>query len=419
MNRLTFFLYSSILNKNVYDEFDDVMGVLKDVYVTTTDGYPKVIGYKVKKDLGIIDYEFREINFYQRESGKVKIKISGSKEILARNYSYLLTKDILDKKIVDINGRQVVRVEDLRIAEVSDEYRLIAVETGKFVRYRRKGYEWLGNLLAKIFPKDFKEKAIMWENVESLEFAKNNIQVSVPYQKIQELHPADIADILEELDHKDRKSIFESLNDDLAADILEEIEPEVQESIIRELSDTKTAELFENIPNDEIADILDDLSESQRERILLNIERDDAKEVKELLSYDEESIGSIMNKDFIALNYLDITVEEVIELLRESKPEEEVMYTIYITDDEGKLTGSVNVAQLILSDKHLKLRDIMEDKPISINYTNNLDVAAEMVAKYGIASMPVVDDDDKLVGIVLMHDVVDEVFAPGWKRRFK
>lgn len=419
MNRLTFFLYSSILNKNVYDEFNDIMGVLKDVYVTTTDGYPRVIGYKVKKDLGIIDYEFREINFYQEESGKIKIQISGSKEILARNYSYLLTKDILDKKIVDINGRKVVRVEDLRLAEISGEYKLIAVETGKFVRYRRKGYEWLGKFLAKIFPKDFEEKAIMWENVESLEFEKNNIQVSVPYQKIQELHPADIADILEELDHKHRKSIFESLNDDLAADILEEIEPEVQESIIRDLSDTKTAELFENIPNDEIADILDDLSESQRERILLNIEREDAKEVKELLSYDEESIGSIMNKDFISLNYLDITVEETIDLLRKTKPEEEVMYTIYITDDEGKLTGAVNVSDLILRDKNLKLRDVMEEKSISINYTNNLAVAGEMVIKYGLVSMPVVDDEEKLLGIVLMHDVVDEVFAPAWKRKNK
>lgn len=268
MNRkLTFFLYSSILNKNIYDEYNDIMGVLKDIYVSSNDGFAKIIGYKVKNDQGLIDYEFKSIDFYQGDNGRIKIQIVGSREILPTNYTYLLTRDVLDKKIVDINGKKVVKVEDLRLARVQGEYRLIAVETGNYVRYRRKGIEKIGKFLSNIFKKDFAERAIMWEDVQALE-GENNLQIPVSYKKIQELHPADIADILEELDAKDRKSVFESLNEDLAADTLEEVEPDVQSSIIKGLSDIKTAELFDNIPNDEIADILDDLDEEEREKIL-------------------------------------------------------------------------------------------------------------------------------------------------------
>lgn len=106
MNKLTMFLYSNIINKKIYDEFNEVLGVLKDVYVTTEDGYPRIIGYKVKRDGVIFDYEFKNIDFYQKDNGKFKIQIRGSREILPRNYSYLLSQNLLDRKIVDINGKK-------------------------------------------------------------------------------------------------------------------------------------------------------------------------------------------------------------------------------------------------------------------------------------------------------------------------
>lgn len=415
--KLTFFLYSSILNRNVYDEYNDIIGTLKDVYVSSSEGYAKVIGYRIKNEQELIDYEFKNIDFYQDEKGNIKIKIIASREILPRDYNYLLTRDVLDKKIVDINGKKVVRVEDLRIAKVNGEYRLIAVETGLYVRYRRKGIEWLAKILSNVFRKDFAERAIMWEDVQALSNENSNFQMSLPYKKIQELHPADIADILEELDEKDRKNLFESLSEDLAADTLEEVEPEVQGRIIRELSDIKTAELFDIIPNDEIADILDELSEEEREKVLINIEREDAQEIEELLSYEDETIGSIMNTDFIALNYGDMTIGEILLMFRETQPEQEAIYMIYIIDKDGKLTGYVNFSQLLLNDPIKKLKDIMEDNPISILYSETIEVAAQYVEKYGLISTPVVDNDGILVGTVIMYDIIDEFFSPLWKRK--
>ena len=395
MNRLTFFLYSSILNNNIYDEFDENIGVLKDIYVTSEGNYLKIIGYKVKKDGVMLDLEFKKIDFYQKDNGKIKIETVGSSEILPTNYSYLLTKHILDKKIVDIDGKKVVNVEDIRIAEVSAEYRVIAVETGKYVKFRKKGLETVGKFLSNIFKDDFEERVIMWDKVESVETANESLQISVPYKKLQTLHPADWADILEELDVANRNKVFRSLDEDLAAETLEEIDSKVQESIIKNLSEVRTAELFENI------------------------ESDDAEEVRELMSYKEETAGSIMNKDFVAFNYSAITIGEVINVLKETKPDEEAIYSIYITDEDEKIKGVVKFSDLILQDNNCKLEDIMNKNPIYININDHMSEAAEVIAKYDLMSVPVVDDEEKIRGIVIIYDIIDEIFMPTHRKKIK
>ena len=181
-------------------------------------------------------------------------------------------------------------------------------------RFRRMNCAKFGSFIYKMLRKDYEDRVLMWDDVESLEMVDNNLQIAVPYKKLSTLHPADLADILENLDASSRKQIFESLDEDLAADTLEEIEPEYKGSIIKDLSETKAAELLENMPNDEIADILDELDDDEREKILVNLEKEDADEVKELLSYEDEAVGSIMSTDFISFN-LDITVGEIIDIL--------------------------------------------------------------------------------------------------------
>ncbi|MGG7078288.1 magnesium transporter [Clostridium sardiniense] len=415
MKQLTVFLYTNILGNKIYDEFDDSLGTLKDVYVTTEEGYPRVIGYKVRRDGSIYHYEFRDINFYD-DDGKVVIKTKGSKEILPRTYSYLLSRHLLDKKIVDINGKQVVRVDDLRIAKIAGEYRVVAVETGPLAKYRRMGIGWAVKFIYKIIGKSYDDTVLMWDDVESLEMRNNNLKLQVPYQKLSKLHPADLADILEELDSNSRKKVFESLDEDLAADTLEELDQEYKGTIIKELSESKAAELLENMPSDEIADLLDELDEEEREKILVNLEKEDADEVKELLEYEDETVGSIMAKDFISLN-LDITVKETVDILKEMEPDEEVMYYIYITDNEDRIQGMISLRDLILSPGENKLRDIMDTNFNVLKHEDDVDEAIELANKYDLLSVPVVDEDEKLVGIVIIHDIIDEYLYPLWKKK--
>lgn len=418
MIRLNVFLYSSIIDKKVYDEFGDILGILKDVYVTAEEGYPRIIGYRIKRSSVMYEYEFRTIEFYLNDANKVVIKTKGSKEILPRSYSYLLSQNLLDKSIVDVNGKKVVRVNDLRLAEIAGEYRVVAVETGALALYRRKGVESVARFIMKTMKKEIEEQVIMWDDVESLELIKDSLQISVPYKKLSTLHPADLADILETLDSKNRKKIFETLDEDLVADTLEEMEPEYKGTVMKELSELKQAEILENLPNDEIADILDELDDESREKILFSLEKEDADEVKELLSYEDETAGSIMNKDFIALN-IDITVKETIELFKETEPDEEVMYSVYIIDNEERLIGVVSLKDLVMNESNVRLSEIMNSKVEKVTYSESLSELVEKTTKYDLLSIPVVDEEDRLLGIVLTHDVVDEILLPIWRKKSK
>ena len=417
MKRLSVFLYTNILGRKIYDEFNESIGELKDIYVTTDDGYPRVIGYKLRKDGSIFHYEFRSIDFYQLDSNRIKIVTRGSKEILPRTYSYLLSENLLDKKIVDINGKQVVRVDDLRLAEIAGEYRVIAVETGPCARFRRKNCAKLGSFIYKVLGKEFDDRVLMWDDVESLEMVDNNLKISLPYKKLSTLHPADLADILENLDSSSRKQIFESLDEDLAADTLEEIEPEYKGSIIKELSETKAVELLEIMSNDEIADVLDDLDEEEREKILINLEKEDAEEVKEILNYGDETVGSIMRTDFVSFN-LNITIGEIIDRLKEMEEvEEDELYRIYITDEEERVLGAIKPLDLILSNRDTKAKDIMGEEVNIIRNDVNVDEAIEILAKYDLLTIPVIDENEKLIGALNAHDVIDELLYPVWKKK--
>ncbi|MFD3155835.1 magnesium transporter [Haloimpatiens sp. FM7330] len=417
MKKTCNFYLSQILNQRVYDEFNDCIGTLKDIYVTTDKGYPRVIGYKIKGNREVFNYEFRNIEFYE-DSNKFTIKVRGVKDIIPRKYSYLLSENLLNKKIVDVNGKKVIKVEDLTLFQNVSEIKVVAVTSGILSVARRMGMNRFISSIYNIFGKKPNEDIVMWESVESIEMVDNNLRLTVPYEKLSKLHPADIADILEDLDTKDRKKIFESLDRDLAADTLEEIEHEVQVDILKSVNTLRIKEVLENMPNDEIADMLEDMDQQQVERILLNLTKDDEKEIRNLMQYEDETIGSIMNKDFISLN-VNITAQETIDILRQTKPDEEVIYNIYIVDENQKLQGIVPLVDLITSSPESKLEDIMDSQIITIKDDESIDKAVEYSLKYDLLSIPVINDGENLCGIVILNDIFDEVVPNKFKKKIR
>jgi flagellar motility protein MotE (MotC chaperone)/CBS domain-containing protein/sporulation protein YlmC with PRC-barrel domain len=417
MKKLSSFYLSEILHKDVYDEYGDCIGKLCDIYVTTGDGYPKAIGYKVKKGGEINNYEFRSIDFYN-EDCKIVIKVRGVKDIIPRAYSYLLSKNLLDKQIVDINGKKVVRVNDLRIANISTEIRVIAVETGLLALSRRYGLDRIVKFLYKLCKKEVYDTVIMWDDVESLEMVDDNLKIAIPYKKISELHPADIADILEEVDLKYRNKIFESLDEHLAADTLEEIDPEIQADILETINQSKVSGILNNMSNDEIADILEELDEEMAEKLLMNLETEDEEKVRDLMKYEEESVGSIMNTDFVSFN-LNITTSETLELLKEIQPEDKVSHYIYITDQNERLQGVVSLTEIVFCNGNMKLKEIMEKEVIRLSDDEKLDTAIRKFVKYDLIAIPVIDSEEKLQGVVIINDIIEEVFEEKWKKKLK
>lgn len=419
MQKLNDFFLSNVLYKKVYDEYGEYVGKLWDIYVSTEENYPKAIGYKIKKSGEYINYEFKTIDFYKdTENGRVLIKVKSVKDIIMRKYSYLLSKNLLDKQIVDINGKKLVRVNDLRMAKIAGELKVIAVDTGIMSLGRRIGMEGFIRSMYGMLKRKPKDSFIMWDNVESLEMVNDNLKLAVPYKKLSALHPADLADILEDMNSNYRKKVFESLDEDFAADILEEIEPDIQADLIENLSNDKTTEVLDSMPNDEIADILDEVDEETAEKILLNMEKDDADEVRSLMEYEKETVGSIMNKDFITFN-VNITLKETLDIIREMHPEEEVMYYIYITDSDGVLEGVISLRDLIFMPPEKKLKDVMNKKLVTVKDSDKLDDAIEISVKYNLLALPAVDDDKKLCGVIIINDLVDQVLFPTWKKKFK
>ena len=208
------------------------------------------------------------------------------------------------------------------------------------------------------------------------------------------------------------------LDKDLAADTLEELQPEIQADILSTINNIRAQEILDEMPNDEIADILDEMKEVDAEKILMNFNKDDEEEIRNLMDYPDEVVGSIMNKDFISFN-VNITASETIEILRELQPEDEVIHYIYIVDEDEKLQGFISLRNLVLSAPEQKLKDIMDDKVIKIKDCQDIEDAIEVALKYDLISLPVVDFEEKLCGIVIMNDIIEELLSPRWKRKLK
>jgi CBS domain-containing protein len=417
MEKLTEFHLSNLLNKFVYDEFEDCIGRLQDIYVTTEGGYPRAIGYQIRKGRDIYNFEFRSIDVF-KHNGNYLIKVRQVKDIIPRKYSYLLSKNLLSKQIVDINGKKIVKVTDLRLVKSNGEINVVEVESGVLATARKLGFENTVKGLYGLFGKDPKENVVTWESVQSLEMVENGLQLTTAYNKLSQLHPADIAEIIAGLSPEDRVKVLEGLDNDLAADTLEELDKEIQQEILTSLSEGKARELLDLIPNDEIADILDELDEEIANKVLINVNDDDENEIRDLMKYEDEVVGSIMNPDFISFN-IDITVAETMNILRELKPEDEVSHYIYIIDKDEKLQGFVSLRDLIIAEPDSKLKSIMSTKIFKVRDTDEIEKAIGIAVKYDLYSLPVIDEEDKLCGVAVMNDIIDELLSPSWRRKIR
>ncbi len=215
-----------------------------------------------------------------------------------------------------------------------------------------------------------------------------------------------------------RKLVFESLDDDLAADTFEEIDLEVKTEMLEEMTSSKKAEIIYNMSKDEAADILAQMKEEEVEQILSIMEERDAKDIRKLMGYKEETAGSIMNKDFISFN-VNITAEETIDLLREIKPKDEEAYYIYIVDEKEQLKGAISLTDLIICTPGAKLKDIMDKDIVKVKDTDHINEAVELAIKYDLLSIPVIEGENKLCGTISIDDIIEDVFAPMWRKKVK
>jgi Mg/Co/Ni transporter MgtE len=268
----------------------------------------------------------------------------------------------------------------------------------------------------RLFKKHLPYNLISWNYIQPFEPKLTKISLTVPRQMLSELHPADIADIISQVSHKEGATFFKDLDVDVAAEALSELKPETQVDIITGMDTDKAADIIEEMPPDEAADILSDLPVDKAKEILESIEKEEAEDIQELLSHEEDTAGGLMTNVFIAYPP-ETTVRKAIENFKKDAEEIEIVYYIYVIDADEKLMGVVSLRDMLLADLDAKLSDIMETKLKTVTPETDEMEVAEIISKYNLVVLPVVDIEGFMLGIVTVDDVLDRILPPSAKRK--
>ena len=311
-------------------------------------------------------------------------------------------------------GKKVERVNDVRIALVDGKWVLIAVDIGFRGLMRRLGIEYLGIFISTKLNKTFRNSLVAWDDVQSLTHGKDNLQLNSSVHKLNTLHVADLADILEDLDKKAQVTLFQSLDAELAADVLEEIESETQVSLIENLSIEQATDVLELMPSDEVADILEEMETEQVNRLLDDMDEDNSLEIRELLKYKDKTVGSLMMIDFLAFSE-EMKVKDILDLLKNTDYTEETSHYIYIVNHDYQLQGVVSLMELIRSDMNVMISEAIDQNQqlVYLNDNDSVEKAMEWLLKYNLMILPVLDSNQVLVGITSTNDLVNE-FGKEW-----
>jgi len=324
----------------------------------------------------------------------------------------LLGEAILDKQVVDIDGLKVVRVNDVVLEKIGNEFCLTNIDIGFKGILRRLGLSRFNKIVLGRFP----PKLVKWENLETLDPEVKKLQLKVSHEKISELHPADIADLMEDLSHRERAIVFKSLDAEKAADTLEEAEPEVQKSVFSELRSERIAQILEHMAPDEAADLLLMFPDFKINEVLDFMNPQKAKEIRDISKYDKDIAGGLMTTEFVAVP-VDYTIDQAVNFLREHHLKEHVHY-LYVVDSENHLVGIVPVRDLIMHKADKKISEVMRKKIISVDESATKEDIGKLFTKYNLVSLPVVNQDNVLVGIITADDVLEIVSPKHWKKSF-
>jgi magnesium transporter len=420
MVSLTTFYLSGIIGKEAFDADGDAIGVIRDLLVSAIPSGQNdpnqqlVTGVKlrIKKVSKYYSFgTFRVAKAREMLSVTCTQLIELSQEEVENGLQ--LVENILDKQIVDMNGRKLVRVNDVRLASLPAGTFAVAVDIGIEGLLRRIGIarpiKTVLNILRINIPANF----ILWDDVQAIDHSNLNIRLSKSYSRLHSLHPSDIADILEDLGKKSSMTIFSALDEEKAADVLEELETHAQIHIVENLPVNKAADVLEKMPADEVADILDELEDEKAELLLKEMDMESSQEVRELLEYPDNRVGSLMMTDVLSFRP-EVTVEEVISELRNKKPEPSELYSLFVTETNDELIGTFDLRDLVIAQPSTLISEIMQSEPHFLYDDQKVDDIAELISKYNLLAVPVVDNDNLLQGMVVVDDVVEDLIR---KRR--
>ncbi len=321
----------------------------------------------------------------------------------------LVRDHILDKKALDLDGREVEVVYDVHLVKKGGRLYVSEVDLSRYGLLRRIGLTWLANFIYKVAD-SIQEQTISWTYIEplpsSISSFKGNVQLKVLKEALGDMHPVDVADILEELDHDQRMAIFEELEPEQASDTLEEIDPPVQRQVVESLEIKKAAELIDEMTPAQAADILAILPADEAREIIDLLDDENQEKIQPILETHEEHILNLATEEFLKYPP-DCTVQEVVDRYRTDAKGKDVIMYLYVAEANDRLLGVLDIKELLLAEETALLGDIMTEQVISLEADTPLKEAVEMFSRYGFRALPITDEKDHILGVVTYRDIMN------------
>lgn len=410
---------SKLLDQKVWDAFGNVVGKLDDLLVDNTDqAMPPVTAISIKLGQG----EPKLVDAIDVAAFWPSITLTVDKSRLdilkPTGHELYLKQRVLDQQIVDTEGKRLVRVNDLQIARKNKHFYLTGVDVGGTGLLRRLGLDNLAKAIARFFKKRWQTNVIPWEDVASIEH-DDPLRLKVSQDKLVQMEPADIAAILDDLDHQTSKALLEGFTDEQLADTLEESSMLVQQAVISHLEPERAADILEEMDPDEAADILAEMDAGQIEVFLSLMEDDDEEDMRTLLRYHETSSGGIMTTEFASVpSHYD--VEQALYHLRtnEEALEDEFMYYVYLLNPDKHLMGVISLRDLVTAPLGTPLSKWFDEDVVRVSPNDPQEDVAYLVAKYNLMAVPVIEPEThEMLGIVTVDDAIDTVLPTAWKKK--
>ncbi len=407
---------ANLIGRPVHGKTGEAIGRLDDLIVRI-DGadYPPITGLVVRDGRRRF---FVPASHLSGLNGVVQLNSStvDLQPFRRRDGEVLLSKDVLDHQIIDVTGRRIVRVNDIQLAPVDGMYRVIGVDVSPQALLRRLGPQRLADRIVG-------RQIIPWTEVQYLASAAP-VQLKMSYDRLSQINPVDLARIVDALSVRESAEIVAALDDETAAETLEEVSDERLADLLESMDHERAADILEEMDPGAAADALEDLEDEVAEQILARMEPEEAADVQEALAYDEDSVGRIMTDEFVRVP-AGATVGDALAIIRSLEDPPDPLLAVYAVEHDPddppdappRLRGIVRLRNLILSDPSTPLEAVYEDATPAVHPNDRAERAAQVLAEYNLLAVPVLDDDERLIGLVTVDDALAVLLPEIWQKR--
>ncbi|MDT4968286.1 MAG: hypothetical protein QOJ64_3023 [Acidobacteriota bacterium] len=403
---------SQVLGRPIRDLDGERVATIKDVIVRLgEEDHPPVTGFVARYNRRNFFLPRWRMTEFSDRGARLNSDILDLRPFNRREGEVLLARDVLDKQLIDVDGKRVVRVNDVQLIEAGQEFRVSGADVS------------LQGLWRRLMPAGFAGskrpvEVIDWADVGYLATDAATVQLKSSSDKLSRLHPVEIARLAEALSYHHGSEIVEALDDEIAAETLEEMPANAQARIIGDMDKDRAADILEWMSPDEAADVLGDLPEAKAEDLLNRMEGEEQADVAELLPYEDDTAGGLMTTEFVTLPR-NLTVGEALARLREMAETPNMIYYLYVVEEEDswKLCGVIALRSLILADSSVPLEDVMRDEFQTAQPDDSAREVAEKIAEYNLLALPVIDDTGEILGIITVDDAMEILLPRNWRQR--